>query len=171
MRDFRFSNNHTPSAINGAMGLLEAPRLWVPETDYPDYRYWLQKVEGQLGHEKRAMMAYWGKQPVGIVMYQRHETEPGTVEIKNISVSPEARGRHVASFALRNAEIEAIQYDFPGCNRLVVDTKITNSGMIAFLTEQGYTPIAVTDLYGLKAGEDIVFEKFVIPASGFGIAE
>lgn len=166
MREFLMRNDLQPRHIGDAIGVLTEPRFGITEGSYPDYSYWIEKVADQLGkNEKRAMMMYWGQNAVGTILYQRHRTEKLTVEIKNISVSPGAEGRHIASFMLRNVEHEATQNDFPGCNRILVDTKVSNRDMIGFLFDQGYTPIATADLYELGAGQDIVFEKNIMPSA------
>lgn len=160
MKDFRFSNEQTSAHTANVMSVLERPRLWIPQTDYPDYFEWLGKVGEELETEqKRAMLAYFGSVPVGSVVYQRSKTNPKSLEVKNISVSPDVRGRHVASFLLRNAEIEGSRQDFTGCTEAIVDTKLTNSGMIAFLIDQHYLPIQITDLYGLTSNADVVLTK------------
>jgi ribosomal protein S18 acetylase RimI-like enzyme len=160
MADFRFTNEHRASEVGNVIGALERPRLWVPANDYPDYYEWLQKTEQQIGSgQKRAMLAYSGLEPVGTIIYQRHECRPGCVEIRNISVDPSVRGRYVGSFLLRNTEAEAVQRDFVDCQEMVIDTKVANSDMIAFLLKHGYKLAEVTDLYGLSAGEDAVFTK------------
>lgn len=161
MADFRFTNEHGSSELGNVVGILEQPRLWIPSTtDYPDYDEWIQKTQEQIElGSKRAMLAYFGREPVGTVVYQRHETRPGVVAIRNISVSPDAKGRYVGSFLLRNTELEAVTQDYPECNEILVDTKISNSGMISFLIGHGYQLEEVTDLYGLGAGVDAVFAK------------
>lgn len=160
MAEFRITNEHSSSEVGNVIGLMERPRLWVPETDYPDYYEWLQKTEAQVNSgKKRAMLAYSGREPVGTVVYQQHENRPNTVEIRNISVSPDMRGRYIGSFLLRNTEVDAINEDFPECNQVMVDTKITNTDMIAFLLRHGYQLEEITDLYGLSAGQDAVFTK------------
>lgn len=160
MEDFRFVGEPRMQDIGNIIGILEKPRLWVPQTDYPDYFDWLQKVETELQTEiKRTILAYSGQEPVGAVLYQRHKSRQGTVEIKNLSVSPDVRGRHVGSFLLRNAEVEALDFDYPDCSRLVLDAKLSSTGIIAFLIKHGYQPEAVQDLYGLGAGADLVMTK------------
>jgi hypothetical protein len=64
-------------------------------------------------------------------------------------------------FLLRNAEIEAVQHDFLGIDEYVVDTKVSNVQMIAFLESQGYSVKDIADLYGLDAGLDVVMTKAV----------
>jgi ribosomal protein S18 acetylase RimI-like enzyme len=167
MQDFRFTNEHRLGASGEIVGFLEKPRLWIPNTsDYPDHFDWLAKVGTQLeGEQKRAMVAYYAGDIVGAVVYQRHLSEPTTLEIKNISVSPTAQGRYVGSFLLRNTEIEGTQHDFPGCNRIVFDTKTTNTGIVAFGMRHGYRLAGIEDLYRLGAGEDAIFAKSVTPAT------
>ncbi|MDB5160648.1 MAG: hypothetical protein JWO96_28 [Candidatus Saccharibacteria bacterium] len=161
MTEFRITNEHRPSDLGSIVGLLESPRLWVPtHQDYPKHNEWLQKAEAQIADDsKRAMLAYSGREPVGTVIYQRHQTRPGVVEVKNISVSPISRGRYFGSFLLRNTEIEATTQDFPNCTAVMVDTKITNTDMITFLHGQGYRLEEITDLYGQDAGLDAVLVK------------
>lgn len=162
MAEFRFTNEYSPSQREGVMEVLRRPRLWVPEADYPDYRHWLSKVESQLTEsEKRAMVSYFGQDAVGAIVYQRHQTRPKTVEIKNISIQPDARGRYVGSFLLRNVELEATHHDFPECNELVVDTKVSNLDMITFLMRHHYSIAGIDDLYQLGAGQDAVFTKTI----------
>lgn len=162
MVDFRFSNEQTPSNTASVVSLLEKPRLWIPGTDYPDYAEWLGKTSEELETEqKRAMIAFLGHEPVGSVVYQRHKTKPTVLEIKNISVSPDVRGRYVAGFLLRNTEIEGAKHDFPECTEIAVDTKVDNLAMTAFLMAQHYQPTVVTDLYGLTEVADLMFAKTV----------
>jgi ribosomal protein S18 acetylase RimI-like enzyme len=164
MRDFRFSNEHSSGLHEGAIDVLSRPRLWIPEDDYPDYYEWLEKVEAQLEDgRKRAMVAYSGRQAVGAIVYQRHEANLDTVEIKNISVQPDMRGRYVGSFLLSNTAVAATGYDFPECDRLMVDTKISNTDMINFLIRHGYTITEICDLYYLGAGDDAVMTKSITP--------
>lgn len=143
------------------MAVLRSPRLWIPsEKDYPDYPNWLLETEGDIAtNRKRAMLAYMGKQPVGAVVYKRHPEDPTTLQIRNISLLPDARGRHIGAFLIINTEIEAVQHDFPGCRRVTVDTKATNGAMVNFLLKAGYGIRGFEDLYGLDAGLDVVFEK------------
>jgi ribosomal protein S18 acetylase RimI-like enzyme len=137
---------------------LRGPRLWIPRTDYPDLEAWTEKVCAQLRREeKRAMVAIVGGSVVAAVVYQRKGGSGKALEVKNISVRPDQRGRHIASFLLRNAEIEGAR-DF-GTSRVVVDAKARNLEVRSFLTRNGYVPKEVSDLYGLGAGEDVTYLK------------
>lgn len=166
MAEFRFTNEHPSGETGRIIEVLRRPRLWIPtRRDYPDFDSWLIKTEAHIRDgSKRAMLAYMGRQPVGAIIYQEHETRPGAINIRNISVSPDAQGRYVGSFLLRNTEIEAAQHDFPGCSEMVVDTKVSNAGMVGFLAAAGYNIEAVEDLYGLGSGLDAILEKSLTTA-------
>lgn len=161
MKEFRFNNDHSLAEVADIVDVLRQPRLWIPtERDYPNHGAWLDKTEDLIiSGKKRAMTAYMGTDAVGAVIYQRDPMEPISLEIRNISVSDDARGRYVGAFLLRNAEIEAVQNDFVGIEQYVVDTKVNNVEMIAFLESQGYSIREITDLYGLGAGLDVVMSK------------
>jgi ribosomal protein S18 acetylase RimI-like enzyme len=105
------------------------------------------------------MSARIGTQTVGAVIYKAHPDDPSTLQIKNISLAPDARGRHIANFLVRNVEIEAARHDFPDCTQVVVDTKTTNTEMLSFLFAAGYELAAIEDLYGLDSGLDAVLTK------------
>jgi ribosomal protein S18 acetylase RimI-like enzyme len=161
MKEFRFNNDHTSAGVADIVDVLRQPRLWIPtEQDYPNHKNWLEKTEDLIiSGKKRAMAAYMGHEAVGTVIYQRDPKNAQSLEIRNISVSDDTRGRHVGSFLLRNAEIEAARNDFPGIEEYIVDTKITNLDMIAFLESEGYSIKGIADLYGLGAGLDAVMSK------------
>jgi len=163
MAEFRFTNEHSLTDVANVVDVLRQPRLWIDtEGDYPDHSRWLGKTEAQLvDGTKRAMAAYSGLQAIGTVIYQRDPKQPTALEIRNISVTQYSRGRHVGSFLLRNAEAEAVQNDFPDIEEFVVDTKLTNKDMIAFLISEGYDIKEITDLYKLGAGLDVVLSKAV----------
>ena len=146
MTEFKFTNDHSPSQIGNIIDVLRRPRLWIPtEQDYPNHDVWLDRVEAQvLAGTKRAMLAYHEGRPVGAVVYQRHTDRSDVLEIKNISVDPEAAGRYVGSFLLHNSVLEAEKVDFPGVEEVTVDTKQTNRGMIKFLLDHEYVLQEVT---------------------------
>lgn len=140
------------------------PRLWVPQNDYPDFFDWAQKTYGELKKEnKRAIIALSNKEIVGVTVYQQHKKYKQDLEVKNLTVRPDARGRYVASFLLRNTEIEGAK-EFAS-RYAVCDAKAKNFSIRSFLLKNNYRTIANQDLYGLGAGEDIVYRKNLIPAS------
>lgn len=130
-----FTSERTVRMADEIVDYLLGPRLWIPQADYPDFEGWVQKVHGQLKREeKRALVGIARGRVVGAVVYQRHLALPGALEVKNITVRPDLQGRHVASFLLRNAEVEGRR-------------------------DYGSSVIGVSDLYGLRAGEDVLFRK------------
>ena len=156
--DFRFTTEQTLSRTDEIISYLCGPRLWIPKLDYPDFDAWIEKAHAELKTEqKRALLALSIGQVVGVIVYQRHHQLPNTLEIKNLTVRPDMRGRHIADFLIRNAEIEGIR-DF-ATNRVIVDTKARNFEMRSFLLHSGYKPKAIADVYGLGAGQDVVYEK------------
>lgn len=153
-----FTSERTTSRADELVDYLRGPRLWIPRADYPDFDDWSEKVHAQLKSEhKRALLALSRGVVVGAVVYQRHLTELGSLEIKNVTVRPDMRGRYVARFLLRNAEIEG-RADF-GVRRAVLDAKASNVSLRRYVEAQGYAATAVRDLYGLGGGADVVFRK------------
>jgi len=164
MAEFRITNEHSPSEVGNVIDVLRRPRIWIPtQVDYPDHQVWLDKTEAQIASgKKRAFLAYNGIEPIGSVVYQRHEQQPDVLEIRSISVVPESNGRYVGSFILRNTEIEGAANDFPGVDTVMVDTKVSNTEMIDFLLKHGYVVVEITDLYQQGAGLDAVLTKTLV---------
>lgn len=139
MLDFKFSNSQTVENIDASARVLVQPRLWVPDGDYPAYTEWMDKALSQLETgSKRAMVAWWGKEAIGSIVYQLHPKRNDVVEIKNISIEDRARGRHVASFLLSQVEHEAV-VEFPEAKLILADTKATNTSMVAFAIQAGFS--------------------------------
>jgi len=156
--DFLFTTSETVRRADELTDFLRGPRLWVPRSDYPDFDDWLSRAHAQLrSEEKRAVVALDRGQVAGAVLYQAHRSLPGVLELKNISVRPDVRGRYLAAFMLRNAEIEGAA-DF-GSSHAVVDAKAGNLGVRRLLLGGGWSPSSTSDLYGLGAGADTVYSK------------
>ena len=156
--DFRFTNEQTLFRTDEIVEHLRGPRLWIPRFDYPDFDEWLERSHEQLKSEKkRALLALSGNTIVGAVVYQKRVGVPNDLEIKNLSVRPDARGRYIANFLLRNAEIEGSK-DFK-CDRVVLDTKMGNRAIRQLLVRCGYQVSLIEDLYKLGAGRDVTYEK------------
>lgn len=137
---------------------LLGPRLWIPRQDYPDFEDWIERVHRDLKQEtKRVLVALANNVIVGAIIYQQHKACEFGLEIKNITVRPDQQGRYIASFLLRNAEIEG-RRDFQ--SRVVVcDTKAANEAVRWFLQRHRYRVVNEVDLYGLGVGHDLVFRK------------
>jgi ribosomal protein S18 acetylase RimI-like enzyme len=156
--EITFTSDAAPARADELVDYLRGPRLWIPALDYPDFDRWAEKVHAQLkSQEKRALVALSARAVVGAVIYQRHKAVPSALEIKNITVRPDMRGRFIAGFLLRNAEIEgAADY---GVREVIVDAKARNVAIRAYLLRQGYRRRGEQDLYGLGAGQDVVYGK------------
>lgn len=153
-----FTSDRTVRMADEIVDYLLGPRLWIPQSDYPDFGDWVQKVWTQLKREeKRALVGISSGRVVGAVVYQRHLALPDSMEVKNLTVRPDVQGRHVASFLLRNAEVEGAR-DY-GASEVLVDAKARNGAIRCFLLRNGYSVAGVSDLYGLRAGDDVVYRK------------
>ena len=146
--------------------LLIQPRLWIPRGDYPGHLEWRDKAVAELENgQKMAIVAFMGGEAVGSITYQQHKSTLGAVELKNISIEPAVRGRHFASFLLRQAEIEA-QNDLPGVYMAIGDTKASNTEILAFMASQAYAaslPQALEGTFAHNGVPDVVFTKNLRP--------
>lgn len=157
--EFVFTTEQTVRRADEITAYLRGPRLGIPREDYPDFDNWLEKAYRQLkSEEKRAIVALAQGEIVGVVLYQQHRSLLGTLEMKTIAIRPDQRGRFIASFLLRNAEVEGIK-DY-ATNRILVDAKVSNQTMRKFLLANGYQIDRTEDLYRQGAGEDVVYQKF-----------
>lgn len=164
MIEARFSNDHSTRQLGDVMTVLGQPRLLIPTSvDYPRHDEWLDETEAEIADgTKRAMLGYSGHDPVAVIVYRRHETQDNVVKIRNISVSPVAQRRLFGTFMLRLVQEDVTQNDFPGVDTFVVDTKITNPGMIGFLEGLGWVVTGIADLYQDGTGEDVVLTKSLV---------
>lgn len=165
MLDFRFSNTSNSRNKDSVADLLVQPRLWIPGGDYPAHMEWREKaLEEITADKKRAMVAYWGNEAVGSVIYQQHPIHPSVVEVRNISVERHARGRHIASFLLAQTEHEA-RIDFPNTTSITTDTKQANSEILSFAIRNGYTIDAENVLdetsFAHNGEPDVVLTKYL----------
>lgn len=163
--EISFTNNCL-ARLDEVCNLVIGRQLWFPRGrlgDYPDIGDWSQKVWVELhGGTKRAIVAMarvgHGEKIIGVAIYQRHKTNSDWLELKNLSVSPEYAGRGVASFLLKQAELEGTR-EF-GTQKIVCDVKANRIDFISFLRANRWRLVDTgIDLYGLRAGLDAVFEK------------
>lgn len=156
--DFHFTNEYPAARLDEIVHYLLGPRLWIAAASYPDFADWAQRAHVELGSErKRALLACSGTDIVGVVVYQRHKQRADALEIKNLTVRPDQRGRYLASFLVRNAEIEGVR-EFPvAC--VVCDAKADNAPIRKFLLRQRYAVVGRADLYDKGAGDDLIYEK------------
>lgn len=156
--NLHFTNEYPASCLDEIVGYLLGPRLWIPRIQYPDFDEWLHKSFIELKNEqKRAMVALSGNDIAGVALYQRHKKDPRALEIKNLTVRPDMRGRYIASFLLRNVEIEGAR-DF-NSSHIVCDAKADNLPIQTFLVRHRYEALKREDLYQKGAGHDIIYKK------------
>jgi ribosomal protein S18 acetylase RimI-like enzyme len=162
--NFCFTNEFPRSRVDELLEYLRGPRLYLMAMDYPDHESWLHKAYGELlGGKKRAIIALNQGRIVGATIYQRHKQHPHLIELKNFTVRPDHGGRYIGSFLLRNTEIEG-RRDFAGITAITMDAKASNRDFRRFVTSShGYKVIDVQDLYGQGAGEDLIFQKVLVP--------
>lgn len=160
--DFRFTTEYPLSRLDEIVAYLLGPRLWIPQTDYPDFEEWVEKVYREIREEtKRAVIALSQNQIIGAAIYQCHKQFPKTLELKNLTIRPDQRGRYIASFLIRNTEVEGLR-EFK-VTKILCDTKTTNLEMRFFLLKHHYRVIEETNLYHLDAGNDLIFCKDLHP--------
>lgn len=156
--EFIFTTERSVMKADEIVAFIGGPRWGIGTEDYPDYVQWLEKVHRQLKKEdKRAIIALVRGGVVGVVLYQVHKDFEAMLELKNITVRPDQYGRYVASFLLRNAEVEG-RRDF-GISGIMIDTKAANLTMRSFLTCNGYSEIGAFDIYGKGGGDDVLLHK------------
>lgn len=156
--NFIFTNEYPIGRIDEIVSYLLGPRLWIQGNDYPDFLDWANKTYDELKKEqKRALVAIQSNKIVGVTIYQQHKKEKEALEIKNLTVRPDARGRYIASFLLRNSEIEGLR-DFKS-KYILCDAKENNFAIRGFLLKHHYRSVTKADLYHLGMGDDIVYKK------------
>lgn len=162
--NFKFTNEYSLSRIDEIVSYILGPRLWIPHIDYPDFLDWADKTHKELKKEnKRAVVALSNNEIVGVTIYQRHKKYKDALEIKNLTVRPDARGRYIASFLLRNSEIEGgKEFD---SKYAVCDAKVKNLAIRSFLLKNQYRITGNNDLYGLNAGDDTIYKKSLLPVN------
>ncbi len=156
--DFRFTNEYSFSKLDEVVSFLFGPRLWIPQVDYPDFFEWADRSHQELRKGvKRAMVVLSQGNVVGVTIYQKHKNLSDTLEIKNLTVRPDVRGRHIASFLLRNTELEGIA-EFRS-QYAICDAKRNNWPIKFFLFKHQYKIVGQDDLYSLKTGKDSIYKK------------
>ncbi len=156
--DFKFTNEYPVSKLDEIISYLLGPRLWIPQIDYPDFSDWAEKTYKELKTDnKRALVVFSGFNIIGVAVYQRHKKFKDALEIKNLTVRPDVRGRYIASFLLRNSEIEGTK-EFHS-KYILCDAKARNYAIRLFLLKNRYKVFGKNDLYGLSSGDDFLYRK------------
>lgn len=147
--DFNFRSVQTSREIRQARDFLLKQDL-----SYAGYSSWVQRAEAELfSGYKRAALAYSNGMIVGDIVWQMHKQIPRVREIKNIRIHPDVRGRYLAHFLIKQAEVEDRQeYD-----SLLVDARENQQDLIGLMRDMGYRPIAILNLY--DDNNDVVLVK------------
>lgn len=133
-------------------------RLWIPKTDYPDYYDWVSKIHSQFkNQEKFSYCCFVDNKIVGSLTFQPHKTLSGYLEFKNMTINPDVRNRYIASFLMRNGEIEG-QKMF-GSKFAIADAKADNTSVLMFLLFHKYSLLKTDNLYHYSNKIDNVFVK------------
>ena len=163
---YLFTTEYPQSKLDEIVGYLLGPRLWVPSTDYPDFYDWAQKAHEELRRDlKRALVGFSHGEIAGVIIYQRHKQNASLLEMKNLTVRPDHQGRYIASFLLRNAEVEGAR-EFRS-RAVVCDAKASNAGIHSFLLRHHYRPSGCDDIYRLGGGRDVLYRKAIEPSLEF----
>lgn len=159
--EFKFTNDYPVTKLEEIVSFLLGPRLWIPKGDYPDFLDWADRTYKELEKEqKRVMLALHYSNVVGVAVYQKHKKISDALEIKNLTVRPDMRGRYIASFLMRNTEVEGRKEFHSRC--VLCDAKSRNLEVKYFLFRHKYRVIRNDDLYKLGAGEDTIYRKSLI---------
>ena len=158
--NIRINDEMNPARAAKVMDVLRAPRLWIPT--YEDYgasvEGWLGKVEQELIDGKRhALYAQVGRQASGTVVWRPDIDDTSMIDIRNISIDPQVKGRYFGAFMVRNVE-QLAREQYPNASTVRVDTKATNIDMLAFLARQGYSQQGTFDLYNSNKS-DVILHK------------
>ncbi len=124
---------------------------------YPRYDDWVEYVcipEIDTG-TKKAVVCWAEGTIVGNIIFQRHKQLPRTIELKNLRINPNMRGRGIAHFLVKQLETDARQQ---GIERVIGDTDERRKDILALMQYMGYTFIQSTSLYSQDA-IDIIFMK------------
>lgn len=161
MIDVTFSDEMNSRTAASVADVLRSDRLFIPTSaDYGDQKHadWVEKTEAELiAGTRSALFARRLGTAAGVIVW-RPAPEPTVIDIRNISITPLNRGQLFGSFMLRAVET-AIAETAPDC-KIRIDTKSTNTEMMKFLLQSGYSVEGLADLY--QSGKiDIIFAKVV----------
>lgn len=111
---------------------------------------------------KFGIAAYSATTMSGLVVAKRDV--PDLVDIRNVSIAPEVRRRAFGVFAIRQL-LHTVKTGLPEVRKIRVDTKPTNTGMIAFLKGLGFESVGLRDLYS-SGNPDLVLARTSGGAAG-----
>jgi len=150
--DFAFRSVQTSKEVKKTIDFLAKQDL-----GYPKYNEWVQRVETELfSGYKRAALAYSNGVLVGDIIWQQHKQLPRIRELKNLRISPGARGRCLARFLLRQAEVE----DSEQFDAFLGDARETQVNLIGLMQDMGYLVVGKLNLYEEERRDVVLFKCF-----------
>ncbi|MFH1307764.1 MAG: hypothetical protein ABIH72_02845 [archaeon] len=150
--DFAFRSVQTAEEVRQTVDFLARQDL-----QYPHYDEWVQKAESELhSGYKRAGLAYSNGILVGDIVWQLHKELPRVREMKNLRINPQARGRYLAQFLIRQAEVE----DKRDCDAMIVDARETQHDLIELMGCMGYSILSKLNLYEEDRRDVVLFKSF-----------
>jgi hypothetical protein len=150
--DFAFCSVQTSKQVKQTIDFLARQDL-----GYPNYDKWVQKVEAELfSGYKRAALAYSNGILVGDIVWQEHKQLPRIKELKNLRISSGARGRCLARFLLRQAEVE----DSEQFDAFLGDARETQVDLIGLMRDMGYMAVSKLNLYEEGRKDVVLFKCF-----------
>ena len=123
---------------------------------YPGYQDWVQRAEAELltGY-KNVILGINGNRVVSDVMFQPHKQLGGRViEVKNIRVDEQLRGRYFAGFMMRQLQTEVSEES----DCILVDARSSPTDVISMLKSLGYVEVTRTPLYDTNE-QDVVMTR------------
>ncbi|MBU0959054.1 MAG: GNAT family N-acetyltransferase [Nanoarchaeota archaeon] len=131
--------------------------LHAQSLSYPNYADWVEKTRVELAQgDKRCIIAQSNGVLVGDCVYQQHRQFPRIREVKNMRVHEQVRGRHFATFMLRQAEVETPEeYD-----AMITDIRANQPGLVEMVRTMGYSELARIPLYETNMDEVVMIKTF-----------
>ena len=124
--------------------------------NYQHYDEWVQRAEYELdGGSKKAILAYNDGRLIADLICQKHKQNSEAMEIKNVRVEGDMQGRHVASFLVKQAEME----NFWSSSLAVADVRSDRQDIISFMLECGFEETCTSHLYDLTNPPDVTLAK------------
>ncbi len=153
---FEFTDIESVEELNQCIDFL-----YKQDLSYPNYRGWVPKCKAELvdGY-KKGIITFFERRIVGDVIYQPHKKNPGFLEVKNLRVHPQIRGRYCPTFMLKQVVVENPNYD-----AMIVDAPSEFPNVIAFFESCGFIPILSKPLYD-DGAPDIVMIKPIKKSRG-----
>ena len=150
--DYAFRSVQSTKEVRLAVDFLAKQDL-----KYPNYDEWVGRVESELfSGYKKAGLAYSQGVLVGDIVWQPHKNLPRVRELKNLRISPQARGKYLAQFLLRQAEVE----DRKEFDVLIADARESQTDLINMMADMDYQVLGKINLYEEGRKDVILFKCF-----------